>query len=170
MMNQEERRALRRHIIDACVKAANNKGCCDAVGVLRGTLFLETEPMSLDRLVEETGYSKSTVSSNMNLLETLGLARRVVIPGDKRYHYVLVTDPDALRKGLLVHIKSEIQLVLNALDQTEKEIKESGQSLEKVVKRIESIRHFYRQTERLLNLLVRYTTEELIEILENANK
>lgn len=169
-MNQEERRALRRHIIDACVKAANNKGCCDAVGVLRGTLFLETEPMSMDRLVEETGYSKSTVSSNMNLLETLGLARRIVTPGDKRYHYVLVTDPDSLRKGLLVHIKSEIQLVLGALDQTEKEIKDSGQNLEKVLKRIESIRHFYMQTERLLNLLVRYTTEELIDILENVDK
>ncbi len=170
MMNQEERRALRRHIIDACVKAANNKGCCDAVGVLRGTLFLETEPMSMDRLVEETGYSKSTVSSNMNLLETVGLAKRIVTPGDKRYRYVLVTDPDSLRKGLLVHIKSEIQLVLGALDQTEKEIMDSGQNLEKVAKRIESIRHFYRQTERLLDLVARHTTDELIKILENADK
>ncbi|MDM7911848.1 MAG: hypothetical protein QUS09_02005, partial [Methanotrichaceae archaeon] len=71
-MNQEERGALRRHMIDACVQAANKKGCCDAVGVLRGTLFLETEPMSMDQLVEETGYGKSTVSSNMNLLESLG--------------------------------------------------------------------------------------------------
>ncbi len=165
-MNHEERGALKRHMIDACVKAANNKGCCDAVGVLRGTLFLETEPMSLDQLVEETGYSKSTVSSNMNLLETIGLARRVVIPGDKRYHYVLVTDPDSLRKSLLTHIKSEIQLILGALDQTEKDLKESGQEPERIKKRIESIRHFYRQTERLLNLLVKHTTDELIEILE----
>lgn len=169
-MNHEERGALRRHIVDACVKAANNKGCCDAVGVLRGTLFLETGPMSLDRLVEETGYSKSTVSSNMNLLERFGLARRVVIPGDKRYHYVPVTDPDSLRKAMLVNIKSEIQMILTALDQTEKEIRDSEQDLDEVLKRIESIRHFYRQIERLLNLLVRHTTEELIEILENADK
>ncbi|HSD58290.1 MAG TPA: MarR family transcriptional regulator [Methanotrichaceae archaeon] len=169
-MNQEERGALRRHMIDACVKAASNKGCCDAVGVLRGTLFLETKPMSMDRLVEETGYSKSTVSSNMNLLETLGLARRVVIPGDKRYHYVLVTDPDSLRKAMLVHIKNEIQLILGALDKTEKDLKDSGQELEEISKRIESIRHFYRQTERLLNLLARHTTDELVEILEKAEK
>lgn len=157
-------------MIDACVKAASNKGCCDAVGVLRGTLFLETKPMSMDRLVEETGYSKSTVSSNMNLLETLGLARRVVIPGDKRYHYVLVTDPDSLRKAMLVHIKNEIQLILGALDKTEKDLKDSGQELEEISKRIESIRHFYRQTERLLNLLARHTTDELVEILEKAEK
>lgn len=157
-------------MIDACVQAANKKGCCDAVGVLRGTLFLETEPMSMDQLVEETGYSKSTVSSNMNLLETLGLARRVVIPGDKRYHYVLVTDPDSLRKAMLVHIKNEIQLILGALDKTEKEIKESGRELEEITKRIESIRHFYRQTERLLSLLAKHTTDELVDILEKAEK
>jgi DNA-binding transcriptional regulator GbsR (MarR family) len=169
-MNQEERGALRRHMIDACVKAANNKGCCDAVGVLRGTLFLETKPMSMDRLVEETGYSKSTVSSNMNLLETLGLARRVVIPGDKRYHYVLVTDPDSLRKAMLVHIKNEIQLILSALDKTEKDLKDSERELAEISKRIESIRHFYRQTERLLSLLARHTTDELVEILEKAEK
>lgn len=169
-MNQEEKEALRRHIIDACVKAANNKGCCDAIGVLRGTLFLETEPMSMDKLVEETGYSKSTVSSNMNLLEMFGMARRVVIPGDKRYHYVLVTDPDSLRTSMLTHIKNEIRLILCALDQTEKDLRESGQGAEKIKKRIESIRHFYKQTERLLDLVVKHTTEELIEILENADK
>jgi DNA-binding transcriptional regulator GbsR (MarR family) len=169
-MNQEERGALRRHMIEACVKAANNKGCCDAVGVLRGTLFLETKPMSMDWLVEETGYSKSTVSSNMNLLETLGLARRVVIPGDKRYHYVLVTDPDSLRKAMLVHIKNEIQLILSALDKTEKDLKDCGREPAEISKRIESIRHFYRQTERLLSLLARHTTDELVEILEKAEK
>jgi len=35
------------------------------------------------QLVEETGYSKSTVSTNMGILERIGLVKRVVIPGDK---------------------------------------------------------------------------------------
>jgi hypothetical protein len=93
-----------------------------------------------------------------------------VIPGDKRYHYVLVTDPDSLRKAMLVHIKNEIQLILGALDKTEKDIKDSGRELAEISKRIESIRHFYRQTERLLSLLARHTTDELVEILEKAEK
>lgn len=170
LMNQEERGSLRRHIVDACIKAANNKGCCDAVGVLRGTLFLETDPMSMDRLVEETGYSKSTVSSNMSLLENLGLVRRVVTPGDKRYHYVPVTDPDSLKRAMLVNIKNEVQLILSALDQTEKDLKDRGPQYEDIMERIESIRHFYRQIERLLDVIARYNTDELIALLEKGGK
>jgi biotin operon repressor len=78
-MDQDEKDILKRYMVDACVKVANNCGCCDAVGVLRGTLFLADGPISMDELVEETGYSKSTVSANMSTLERMGLARRVVI-------------------------------------------------------------------------------------------
>jgi HTH-type transcriptional regulator, glycine betaine synthesis regulator len=169
-MTQEERRALKRYIIDACVKSANSKGCGDAVGVLRGTLFLADEPMSMDELVEETGYSKSTVSSNMSLLENLGLARRLVKPGDKRYHYIPVTDHDSLKKAMLFNVRNEIQNIMIALDLTEKELVPKGPASEEILVRIANIRHFYKQTDKLLDLVSRYTTEELIELLEKESK
>lgn len=169
-MNQEERRTLKRYIIDACVKSANSKGCGDAVGVLRGTLFLADEPMSMDELVEETGYSKSTVSSNMSLLENLGLARRLVKPGDKRYHYIPVTDHDSLKKAMLANVRNEILNIMVALDLTENELVSEGRATEAVSARIAKIRHFYRQTDRLLDLVSRYTTDELISILEKEPK
>lgn len=164
-MKGDEKEASRRHIVDACVRVANGRGYSDAVGVLRGTLFLADEPLSLDRLVEETGYSKSTVSSNMSLLEALGLARRVVTPGDKRYHYAAVTDPDSLRKAMLVNIRAEIQLIMTALDRTEKDLKACVPVPVTALEKISGIRHFYSQTDRLLDLVSRYTTEELIELL-----
>ena len=165
-MNRDERTALRRHIVDACIKAASNKGLSDAVGVLRGTLFLADEPMSMDELVSETGYSKSTVSSNMSLLENLGLTRRVVIPGDKRYHYSPVTDPDSLKKAMLINVRNEILLLMAALDRTEKDIDSDDSSSRAILERIDSIRQYYIQTDRLLDLISKYTTEELIELLE----
>ena len=165
-MNRDERTALRRHIVDACIKASSNKGLSDAVGVLRGTLFLADEPMSMDELVSETGYSKSTVSSNMSLLENLGLTRRVVIPGDKRYHYSPVTDPDSLKKAMLINVRNEILLLMAALDRTEKDIDSDDSSSRAILERIDSIRQYYIQTDRLLDLISKYTTEELIELLE----
>ena len=173
-MNMEERALLRRHIVDACIKAASNKGLSDAVGVLRGTLFLASEPMSMDELVAETGYSKSTVSSNMSLLENLGLARRVVIPGDKRYHYSPVTDPDSLKKAMLINVRNEILLLMAALDRTEKDIEKDienhidtdDSTSNAVLGKITKIRRFYAQTGRLLDLVSQYTTEELIALLE----
>lgn len=168
-MGQEEWGVLRKYIVDACVKTANNRGYCDAVGVLRGTLMLKTDPVSLDQLVEETGYSKSTVSCNMSILERVGMARRVVVPGDKRYYYVPVTEPDSLRQAMLAHIKKEIQMMMEALDLTERELKDQDcNGSQDVLARVEGIRHFYRQTERLLDLLANYNTDEIIELLEKG--
>lgn len=160
------RAVLKRHMIDACVRGANNRGCCDAVGVLQGTLFLADAPLSMDQLVEETGYSKSTVSTNMGILERMGHVKRVVIPGDKRYHYIPVTDPDSLRRDMIVNIRQNLQCILMALDRTEADLKSLDDADAAVIARIKEIRRYYRQTDRMLDLLSKYNTEELIRRLE----
>lgn len=166
VMVQELRAILKKHMIDACVRGANNRGCCDAVGVLQGTLFLSDAPMSMDQLVEETGYSKSTVSTNMGILERMGHVKRVVIPGDKRYHYIPVIDPDSLRRDMIVNIRQNLQCILMALDRTEGDLKSCDDPDPAVMVRIEEIKRYYRQTDRMLDLLSKYNTEELIRRLE----
>jgi DNA-binding transcriptional regulator GbsR (MarR family) len=163
---------IRKHIVDACVQAARLKGYSDASGVLRGTLFLSDKPLSMDDLVMETGYSKSTVSANMSILENLGLAKRVITPGDKRYHYVSVSDVDSLRTAMVTNVKKELQLILSALDLTERDLKsfKGCEVSDKAMARLSYIRHFYKQTERLLDLMANYSTEELIDILDKARK
>jgi len=163
-MNREERYRIKKHIVDACVQAASRKGCSDAAGVLHGTLFFAEEPMSLDELAEETGYSKSTVSSNMSTLEHLGLAKRIITPGDKRYRYLPETDHDAMRSSMLNNVKEEVHLLLVALEATEKELLETS-SDPKDVARILRLKEFYLKTRELLDLVLRYSTEELIDLL-----
>lgn len=165
-MDKEKRAILKRHMIDACVKGANNRGCCDAVGVLHGTLFLTDSPMSMDQLVEETGYSKSTVSTNMGILERMGLVKRVVIPGDKKYHYIPVIDPDSLRRDLIINIRQNLQGILTALDRTEADLRAWENANPSVLERIEKIRRFYQQTDIMLDLILKYNTEEMIRRLE----
>jgi DNA-binding transcriptional regulator GbsR (MarR family) len=92
---------VRRHVINACIQWARIRGYSDSVGLLRGLSVTARDPVSLDDLVTETGYSKSTVSSNMNLLEDLGLVARVVIPGDKRHIYALIIDPERIMANTL---------------------------------------------------------------------
>ncbi len=168
-MNRDDREALKKHIVDACVKAANAKGLSDASGVLRGTIFLALEPMSMDQLVEETGYSKSTVSANMGILENLGMAKRIVIPGDKRYYYAPVTDTDSLRTVMLANIKNEIQLILDALDLTERDLRGHEPDTQSFRDKLSKIRRFYEQTLKLIDLMARHTMDELIELLEKDN-
>ena len=157
-----------RHIIDACVQFAKSKGYSDACGVLRGTLFLANEPLSLDDLAEKTGYSKSTVCLNMNLLENLGIAKRAVSTGDKRSRYVSVTDPNSMKASLLTNIRREVQLLLIALDLTEDEIRAKGIETGDVQDRVATIKRFYKQVDHILDLIDKFTVEELIDLLSNA--
>jgi DNA-binding transcriptional regulator GbsR (MarR family) len=167
-MDRDEKDILKRYMVDACVKVANSYGCCDAVGVLRGTLFLADRPISMDELVEETGYSKSTVSTNISTLERQGLVRRVIIPGDKRYHYIPVTDPDSLKKELITNMRQEMQVIIAAMNRTEEDLRASEHVSSASLEGIDRARRFYMQTDLLLDLISRYNTEELIVLLQRG--
>lgn len=173
MDKMDEKVAISRHIIEACVRAANAKGWKDAAGVLHGTLFLTCEPMSLDELSQETGYSKTTVRLNMNILSDLGLVRRVLVPKDRRFHYIIETNSVSMRSAMMANMQIEIKNMLAALDCTEKYIDQSSamseSDREKVRQRINEIRRFYDQENRLLGLIGGYSTDDLIDILKRAS-
>jgi HTH-type transcriptional regulator, glycine betaine synthesis regulator len=169
-MDRDEKNILKIYMVDACVKVANSYGCSDAVGVLRGTLFLADRPISMDELVEGTGYSKSTVSANMSTLERQGLVKRVVIPGDKRYHYIPVTDPDSLKKEMIINMRNEMQVIIAAMNRTEEDLRACEHVSEAALERIGKARRFYMQTDKFLDLISLYNTEELIKLLQRGFK
>ena len=167
----EEMLALKRPIIDACIKSAKRNGWSDAMGILRGILFLESEPMSLDMLAEKTGYSKTTVRSNMNYLENLGLVIRVVGPLGKQHHYkqhryALVNEAEVMRV-ILSAAKEEVHSILQALIQIEKNHKENSMEEARLSVLLAETIQFYEERNRILDLISEYTSKELIEILES---
>ena len=174
-VNDEEMLTVKKPIIDACIKSAKKIGWSDAMGILRGTLFLESEPMSIDALAEKTGYSKTTVRSNMSYLENLGLARRVVGPVGKQHRYkqhryALETDTEARRPVVLSAAKEEVHSVLLALNQIEKNLEGHQVEAEKMSAIMAKTRQFYEEMDRILQLMDHYTLKELIEILERNKK
>jgi len=171
-VNDEEMLALKKPIIDACIKSAQKNGWSDAMGILRGTLFLEREPMSLDALAEKTGYSKTTVRSNMSYLENLGMARRVVGPVGKQHRYkqhryALETDAEAMRPVILSAARDETHSILQALNLVEKILEAHGRETEKMNEIMGKTRQFYEEMDRIMELMSQYTLKELIELLEN---
>jgi len=169
MFGEDPAGKAKQHLIDACIEVAKNNGYSDAAGLLRGLLLLTGEPISLDELTAKTGYSKSTVSSNMSFLENQGLARRIVTPGDKRYRYVPVTSPDSLKEALLCNLKKEVQIILKALGEAENSLqdcKEGPHDTGTISKRISAVKAFYENTEELLDILSQYSSEELLKMLK----
>jgi len=174
-VNDEEMLALKKPLIDACIKSAQKNGLGDAMGVLRGTLFLESEPMSLDALAERTGYSKTTVRSNMNCLENLGIVRRVVGPVGKlhrykQHRYALETDAEAMRPVVLSAARDELHSISQALNLVEKNLDANGAEAAKICEIIAKTRQFYEKMALIMELMSLYTLSELIEILERKKK
>jgi len=144
---------IRRHIVKACTQWARIKGYSDSTGVLRGLTILAEEPISLDELASETGYSKSTVSTNMRLLEDLKLVKRIVIPGDKRHLYTPITDLDIIKLNALDAYNKEIQLFCEALDKTENDIRASGAETGRLLERIVDLKESYKREKKLFEAL-----------------
>lgn len=166
---------LKRPLIEACIKSAKRNGLSDAMGLIRGTLFLESEPMSLDELAEKTGYSKTTIRSNMNCLENIGIVRRVVAPlgkphRDKQYRYSLVNDAEAMRPVILSAAKEEIHLILQALQQVEKNLNDSNVKDAELKASLVKAVQFYEEMSKILNLIGEYSSKELIAIFESKKK
>ncbi len=141
------------HILNACIQWARMKGYSDSIGFLRGLTVLARDPVSLDELVLQTGYSKSTISSNMNLLESQGLVKRIVIPGEKRHIYAPIIDPAAIMINMLDIIEKEIVLFCEALDRTEKDLASGNAEAKWLVARVAILRQSYEQGKREIEIL-----------------
>jgi DNA-binding transcriptional regulator GbsR (MarR family) len=174
-MNEEEMLALKRPIVEACIKSAQKKGWSDGAGVLRGILFLETKPMSLDMLAEKTGYSKTTIRSNMNFLENRGIVRRVVDPLGKKhrykqYRYALVDDVETMRMVVLSAAKEEVNLILQALVLMKKNLGDCSTEKAELGAYLDKSIQFYEEMSESLGLISQFTSKELIEILKSKKR
>ena len=174
-MKDEDLLGLKKPIIEACIKSARKNGWSDAMGVLWGTLFLESEPLSLDMLADKTGYSKTTVRSNMSHLENQSIARRVVGPlgkqhRNKQHRYELVKDIEALRPAILSNKKEEARLILEALLQIRKSLDGRETKDSQLEASLTKAMAVYEDAGRILDLIAQYSSQELIEILESKRK
>ncbi|HNT73054.1 MAG TPA: MarR family transcriptional regulator, partial [Methanothrix sp.] len=112
--------AAKRCVVDASIQMANLLGHSDAAGALIGSLFVADGPLSMDELVEMTGYSKSTVSINMTFLENQGIVRRMRRPGDKRNYYVIMKNIDETLKTENEKIRQMMQIQIAAIGEAER--------------------------------------------------
>ncbi|OPY51568.1 MAG: hypothetical protein A4E48_01514 [Methanosaeta sp. PtaU1.Bin060] len=153
--------AVRENIINAFIQWARIRGYSDSTGFLRGLVVLAKAPVSLDELVKETGYSKSTVSSNMNLLESLSLVKRIVMPGDTRHLYAPIIDPEIIKADMIDAVNKEARLFSDALARTEEDIKAGGEEARYLLERVVVLRQSYEQCKRIIDDLKKQSLNEM---------
>lgn len=99
-MNTELTEA-REHFIQGMSRITHFWGFPKAMGAIYGAIYLSPEAVSLDELVELVGISKGSVSTNVRLLERLGMVHRQLQVGDRKDYYLPETDFWKVARNLL---------------------------------------------------------------------
>ncbi len=160
--------AAKRCMIDASIKMANMLGHSDAAGALMGSLFLAAGPLSMDELVEMTGYSKSTVSTNMAFLENQGIVRRMRKPGDKRNYYLVRQSIEETFKAENEKIRQIMQIHIATIGEAEAILEgvEGSDEADRLRRHFSSMKEDCARARRLVELVSLFSMDDLIGILK----
>ncbi|MFB6083063.1 MAG: GbsR/MarR family transcriptional regulator [Halorientalis sp.] len=161
--------SAKQDVIEALGQSAEVYGLSQSYGHLYGTLLFADEPLSLDEIVAESGYAKSTVSTAMQKMDRLHLVHRRSIPGEgRKVFYEAETDFWRVVQEFLKHeVKREIDIMTRALDSAEEQLEAvENERAEDALETVRSLQTTYRRSEQLVELLTSSSIERLAGLLE----
>jgi len=104
---------------------AKSIGMNDMQGMVVAHLYLEPEPIAMEELAKETGYSLSSISNTVKLLEGIGIIERVRRPGTKKVYLYLEKNLIRINKRKILAarenmMKPMIELIPRMIEKYEK--------------------------------------------------
>jgi len=112
---------IRARLVEVGGRTSQDLGLGRIVGQILVYLYLKNGDCSLDKIGEDLGLSKASVSVAVRQLENLGLLRRAWRKGDRKSYYRTADDiGTALQNGLLTFVRQKMQAVGTELDYVNK--------------------------------------------------
>ena len=109
----------RENFIQGLSRIAHFWGFPKAMGAIFGAVYLSSEAMTLDRIVEQVGVSKGAVSTNIRNLERLGIVHKQIKLGDRKDYYTAESDFWKVVKEILrEREKNEFDLAIRSVGES----------------------------------------------------
>jgi DNA-binding transcriptional regulator GbsR (MarR family) len=161
--------AARETVIDAFGRSAEVYGFNRSYGRLYGILYFAEGALSMDELVAESGYAKSTVSTAMQSLERLHMVHRSARPGEGRKAY-FEAERDfwyIFRELVNQEGRRELTVMRRALDDAEEKLERAPdtEAVRRDRDRVENLRTLYDRFERMVDVVSRLPLERLLGML-----
>jgi DNA-binding transcriptional regulator GbsR (MarR family) len=165
----DEVTAAREEVIEAMARTAEVWGAKRSYGRLFGVLYFADEPLSLDALVDESGYAKSTVSTAMSTLERFHLVRRRSLPGEgKKAFFEAETDLwYVIQQFFENEVSREIRIMSRALDSAAEQLDAAeGDRAERDLEKVRKLQRIYDRSEQFLSLVTSQSVDRLAGLLD----
>lgn len=163
--------AARETVIEAMEHSADIYGFNRSYGRLYGILFFADEPVSLDELVEKSGYAKSTVSSAMKDMAQLHMVYRRSIPGEgKKAFYEAERDFwTIVQEFLRGEVQREISIMTRALEEADQQLQEAeSEKADRHLEKIQELERMYSRSQKLVNFLTSSSIDRLTGLVDRV--
>jgi DNA-binding transcriptional regulator GbsR (MarR family) len=148
---------MKHDFIEALGRISSFWGFGKMTGQLYGLLYLSPKPLTLDEMKDQLGVSKGNVCVNIRNLESLGMARKLWIRGDRRDYYEAETDfwkmiKTTLREREQKEFDRGLQTLAACLSVVSEE--SAGEEADFYRQRLTHIRDFFTTAYRVINAIL----------------
>lgn len=123
---------IKDEIYSSFAETASSLGYSEVHGRIIAALLTHKGALSLQSLSEETGYSNSSISTSLDLLEVLGIISRVKKSGDRKLYVKLDGDLlEGAKRAVILRTKKNIKSGLMEFEDYEDRLAEMKNGEEK---------------------------------------
>jgi len=135
---------VEREIIDTFASISQSLGYSEVHGKIIAALIVSDGPISLEELAKKTRYSIGMISLSLDLLEVIGMIKRIKKPQDRKLYVKFEGDlVESIKTAIMLKIKKGISDVDENFRRHEEEVEkiktEEGKKLLKNLQRLEKV-------------------------------
>lgn len=153
-MNQEIQE-IERKIFSTFAEVASSLGYSPLHGQIIAVLMVRGRALSLQEIARETGYSVSMISLSLDLLEVLGIIRKVKKTADRKLYVDLSGDLlEALKNAIILKLSKSITSSLGEFEEGKRKLESiSGEESRRVLRTIETLEREIRRLKTYVDIL-----------------
>ncbi len=145
---------VNKKIFATFASVASALGFSEVHGMIIGAILVANRPLSLQEIAKRTGYSLSSISISIDLLELVGIVRKIKNLGDRKIYVKLEGDLiESLKKAFMLKIQKEMFLTKMELEKYKAGTKDTNMK-----RTIEVLQH---EVNRLQNYINRMAEVEI---------
>jgi DNA-binding transcriptional regulator GbsR (MarR family) len=115
---------LEEKIYSTFSEVASSIGYSPLHGRIIGVLLVKGRPLSLQELAKETGYSTSMISLSLDLLEVLGVIKKVKKTADRQLYIILQGDLlEILKNAIVTKVTKSVSNTLTDFQESRQDLK-----------------------------------------------
>ena len=104
-MGERQIHEIEAEIIDTFAAVSQSLGYSEVHGKILAALLLEGKPLCLEMIAKKTRYSISMISLSIDLLEVIGLIKKMKKPNDRRLYLEMTGDlVEALKTAIMLKL------------------------------------------------------------------